>query len=48
MQIKKGDKMEILLANRKIGMEADPQIAHLQFARANAKTKNYKRAVFFA
>jgi hypothetical protein len=46
MQRKKNNEMKILLANRKIERKADPQIAHLQFARANAKTKNCKRAIF--
>jgi len=39
--------MKILLANRKIKINANTQIAHLQFAQANAQTKNCKRAIFF-
>ena len=46
MQEKETETMKILLANRKIERDAYPQIAHLQFARANAKTKNCKRAIF--
>jgi hypothetical protein len=37
--------MKILLANME---KANPQIAHLQFTRANAQTQNCKRAIFFA
>ncbi len=34
--------MKILLANKE---KADAQIAHLQFAQADAQTKNCKRAI---
>ena len=40
---KKEQAMKILLANKK---NATAQIAHLQFAQANAQTKNCKRAIF--
>ncbi len=36
--------MIILLVNKE---KANPQIAHLQFARANAQILNCKRAIFF-
>jgi len=35
--------MKILLENKE---NANPQIAHLQFARANAQIQNCKRAIF--
>jgi hypothetical protein len=46
MQRKKNETMKILLANRKIKESANPQIAHLQFARASTKIENCKRAIF--
>jgi len=43
MQRKRKETMKILLANKE---NATAQIAHLQFARANAQTQNCKRAIF--
>jgi hypothetical protein len=40
---KRNETMKILLANKE---KANPQIAHLQFTRANAQTQNCKRAIF--
>ncbi len=45
MQKEKSETMKILLANKKIKGKATAQIAHLQFARTNAQTKNCKRAI---
>jgi hypothetical protein len=40
---KRNETMKILLENKE---NANPQIAHLQFARATAQIQNCKRAIF--
>jgi len=47
MQRKKPKTMKILLANRKIKGNANPQIAHLLFAQADTQNQNCKRAISF-
>jgi len=44
---KKGQRMkEILLANRKLKGNANPQMAHLVFANTQANPKKTKRVIF--